>query len=141
MTYDQIRDSLLARIPQEQKDAVYAQDRCEIDNEYIGFVEVYAPLVDIIPKHHTIIDLGCGYAPQAFLFDKHAQYIGVDLGGIRFYTGNTIHFSMTIQDFITVFGAKYARPDVFAICSYVPDRKACAMARAAFTNIMAFYPA
>lgn len=56
---------------------VMHQKNCEIDPEFMGFVDVYYHLSKIIPKHLTVIDIGCCYAPQCLYFKNHHKYIGV----------------------------------------------------------------
>lgn len=138
---EQISLDLFKRIPSEQAELVFNGNRmCDIDPSFLGFVGIYRALAGIIPKHFSIVDLGCAYAPQAFYFENHASYIGVDIGdGKRFSTDNTTHYVGTIGDFIDGFNPT---GPVFAICSYVPpwhgDNRA--MARAAFENLFVFYP-
>lgn len=135
-------DPILHLIPKEQLNAVFAQD-CDIDIEFLGFTAIYQSLAAIIPKHWTVLDLGCAFAPQAWLFKDHAAYIGVDMGDrVRFHAPNTIHYTMTIREFIETKSQELARESTFAICSYVPpwvddNRK---LVRENFTNVFVYYP-
>ena len=134
---------LADRIPQEQWEHVMAGPLCYIDAEFLGFVAIYARLAGIIPQHFTVVDLGCAYAPQAFLFDGHKQYVGVDAWCLRrFSTPNTCHYTMTIAAFIEEHAAQFDLDETFAICSYVPpwQNDNQKLARAAFRNVFCFYP-
>lgn len=86
----------------DQLHRVFASDYCDIDTDFLGFVTTYRYLSELVPLHHTIIDIGCAYAPQGFYFRKHARYIGVD--GFtpindRFTFSNTEHILSTSQKF------------------------------------------
>ncbi len=96
----------------------------------------------IIPEHFTVVDLGCAYAPQAFFFEKHRQYIGVDVDDCRRFRGrNTKHVVSTIADFINNHAREIERPR-FAICSYVPPWHGDngRLVRNNFENAFVYYP-
>lgn len=119
-----------------------ADSICDIEPSFMGFVRIYKNLSEIIPKHFTIIDLGCAYAPQCFYFKEHHRYIGVDMcDAPRFSMANTTHFSMSIEDFISSEVSMVSGP-TFAICSYVPpwggDNRS--MVRGAFDSVFVYYP-
>ncbi|SOC40109.1 hypothetical protein SAMN05892877_1077 [Rhizobium subbaraonis] len=132
-------------LPAEQIDRVLGQHMCDIDPTFLGFTNIYLALASVIPKHWTIVDLGCAYAPQAFIFKDHETYIGVDLGIAkeRFEAGNTTHYTMPIAEFIDKYGADFHQETTFAICSYVPpwQNDNMALARGAFKNVFTYYPA
>lgn len=130
-------------LPEDQIARVLNQDMCDIAPEFLGFTDIYFALATIIPKFWTIVDLGCAYAPQAFIFKDHRAYVGVDSGTReRFSTPNTVHHSATIEDFIAEHLASFDQDTTFAICSYVPpwhgDNQR--MVREAFRNVFAYYP-
>lgn len=138
----------LSLIPQEQYDRVFRQNMCDIDYEFLGFTDIYERLAEIIPRHWTIVDLGCAYSPQAFLFRDHKAYVGVDidLGGgpqERFIAPNTTHYIMPISDFIRDHVHEFDQSTTFAICSYVPPWHGdnMKMARDTFKNVFTYYPA
>ena len=136
-------DPALHLIPVEQLHRVFSQDMCDIDTEFLGFTEIYLALSLIIPKHWTIIDLGCAFAPQAFIFRDHKAYIGVDMGDReRFVAPNTTHYVMTISAFIEQHAPSFDQDTTFAVCSYVPPwhDDNMALARAAFKNVFTYYP-
>ena len=81
-TSEQITQRLLAQLPRDQWDLIMEQDyyaASQIDPTFLGFVDVYYHLAAIIPRHWTIVDLGCAYAPQAFCFQHHKKFVGVDI--------------------------------------------------------------
>jgi hypothetical protein len=137
-------DPMLHMLPEDQLDRVLGQEDCDIDPNFLGFTSVYLSLASIIPKHWTIVDLGCAYAPQAFAFKNHAAYIGVDRGGgERFAAPNTTHHTMTIAEFIAEHLGALDLETTFAICSYVPPwhNDNMALARESFKNVFTYYPA
>jgi len=131
-------------IPKDQFDRVFKQDMCDIDTEFLGFTDKYLALAGIIPKFWTIVDLGCAYSPQAFIFKDHKAYVGVDVGvRERFKAPNTTHYTMTIAQFINDHIGDFDPNQTFAICSYVPPwyDDNMALARTHFKNVFTFYPA
>lgn len=67
-------DPIWHMMPQDQIDRVFGYHECDITPEFLGFTEVYLHLSCIIPTHWTVVDLGCAYAPQAFLFGDYILY-------------------------------------------------------------------
>ena len=135
--------NLLKLIPTTQQEAVFGQEMCDIDAEFLGFMEVYESLAKLIPKHWTVIDLGCAYAPQCYYFANHKEYIGVDIADcIRFSTPNTVHFKESIEEFVTKRAKKFDPEKTFAICSYVPPwgNDNMKIVRENFKNVFTYYP-
>lgn len=139
-------DDILNYIPKQEVDRLFSKNYRMAGNlelGFMGFTRVYKSLLDIIPKHYTIIDLGCCYAAQCYYFRDYKAYIGVDEDDEeRFATSNTTHYEMRIQEFI-----KQVLPtlhlnlqECFAICSYVNDDEATKLARYTFPNILVYYP-
>lgn len=132
-------------MPADQIDRVLGQDMCDIAPEFLGFTNIYLALAPLIPKYWTVVDLGCAFSPQAIIFREHKAYIGVDVGDhYRFTAPNSIHYTMTIADFIAEHGASFDQDRTFAICSYVPPwygSDNLNLARAAFRNVFTYYPA
>lgn len=143
---DQLSLKLWTKLPQDQIDRVMGNwgVDCDIGPEFLGFMHVYEPLSKIIPKHWTVVDLGCAYAPQAWYFRNHKAYIGVNPGSKdeRFSWQNTDHFEGTIQEFIAQRIALLDLNEVFGICSYVPPWYELNKEdmRRAFPNLFTFYP-
>lgn len=137
------KHELLDIIPPDQLKAVFYSEWCDIDYEFMGFTETYKALASIIPRHFTVIDFGCAFAPQSFYFKDHRRYIGVDVGSLdRFHAENTEHYQCSIQEFICNSGM-YKSPhpsEIFAICNYVPDDNAACLVRYTFPNVYTFYP-
>lgn len=131
-------------MPSDQIDGVL-NGACDIGPEFLGFTAVYIALASIIPKHWTVVDLGCAYAPQSLIFGSHKAYVGVDVSGrARFSAPNTQHYTMTIAAFIAEHGINFDQDRTFAICSYIPcwyGQDARDLTRAAFKNAFTFYPA
>lgn len=130
-------------MPADQLERVFNQQECDIDQEFLGFTNVYLALATIIPKHWTVIDLGCAYAPQAMIFKDHVRYLGIDYGGKeRFHAPNTEHFDMTIATFISRHIHDFDQNTTFAICSYVPPwhNDNVDLARSSFKNVFTYYP-
>jgi len=133
---------LLDIIPENELKRVLSYKYCELDGEFMGFTDIYKHLSMIIPKHFTVIDLGCYCAAQCYYFKDHARYIGVDTyEGERFATENTEYYIQTIQEFIAERLNTFDLFTTFAICSYVPDFDAKEKVRNAFDNVYVFYPA
>jgi hypothetical protein len=133
-------------LPEDQIKRVFSQDMCDIDREFLGFTDVYFALARIIPTHWTIVDLGCAFSPQAFIFKDHAAYVGVDVGKDkeRFAAPNTTHYVMTIGEFLSRHAADFKSETTFAICSYVPPwyrEDPRELARQHFENVFTYYPA
>lgn len=145
MGYEVEIDPAWHLMPPDQIDRVLGQEICDIAPEFLGFTDIYLALASIIPKHWTVIDLGCAYAPQAIIFRDHKAYIGVDAGGgERFHAPNTTHHTMTIADFIAEHGTSFDQDRTFAICSYVPPwfgSNNLKLARESFKNVFTYYPA
>lgn len=138
-------DPAFELLPREQLDRVFSHDMCDISPEFLGFTNIYLALADIIPMHWTIVDLGCAYAPQAFIFARHKAYIGVDASECeRFTAPNTTHYRMTNGEFISRHAGDFDQSTTFAICSYVPPwygDDSRALAQASFKNVFTYYPA
>lgn len=135
-------EMLFKVIPKHEMESVLQCPTCELDREFIGFVEVYGSMLNFVPKHFTIVDLGCYVAAQAYLFKDYEKYIGVDTIELkRFSPDNACHYVMSIQEYIEKHTNDLDLDTTFAICSYVPDKEAVRMAREKFPNILVFYPA
>lgn len=136
-------DPALRLLPRDQVERIMAYASGDIGYEFLGFTEIYFALASIIPSYWTIVDLGCAYAPQAFIFKDHKAYIGVDRGdGERFTAPNTTHYRLSIGEFIAQHGAALEQDSTFAICSYVPPwgEDGVELARRFFKNVFTYYP-
>lgn len=135
-------DDVLQYIPKEEVRRILRQPMCELDADFMGFTDIYKALASIIPKHFTVVDLGCYCAAQSYYFTRHAKYIGVDVNTLeRFTPYNATHYVMRIQDFCKNKIQNLDLETTFAICSYVPDEGAKKIARQTFKNIYVYYPA
>jgi len=140
--FEKINAKLLSNLKKEypkQLKEIFKQDKCEIDESFLGFVETYYYLSLLIPKHYTVIDLGCCCALQSYYFINHKQYIGVDSStNKRLKLTNTEHLYCSIKFYLNLWDKKDT-DEIFAICSYVPiDTKEI---REKFKNVYTYYPA
>lgn len=143
--YARCLKELRSLIPDDEYHEVMSQDMCELDSEFLGFVDVYKNLSRIIPKGSIVIDFGCYLAAQSYFFARHKMYIGVDVVSMRRFTPpNSVHYTMSIQSFIQIEVPKlfeeYDELKLCAICSYVPDFQATEMVRKTFPNVFCYYP-
>ncbi len=143
--YARCLKELRSLIPDDEYHEVMSQDMCELDSEFLGFVDVYKNLSRIIPKGSIVIDFGCYLAAQSYFFARHKMYIGVDVVSMRRFTPpNSVHYTMSIQNFIQIEVPKlfeeYDELKLCAICSYVPDFQATEMVRKTFPNVFCYYP-
>lgn len=133
---------LFKTIPKNEMKRIMQNPMCELGQDFLGFVDVYGSILNFVPKHFTIVDLGCYVAAQAYLFTDYEKYIGVDTTELeRFTPANASHHQMTIQEYIDKHTNDLDLDTTFAICSYVPDQQAIQLAREKFKNILVFYPA
>ncbi len=58
---------------------VISKYKSDIDKEFLGFLQPYWFLSQVLDKDLTIIDLGCGYGLQSYYFRKFKRYIGIDV--------------------------------------------------------------
>ena len=143
LDHDMCSLSLWKKLPKDQIDMVMSGN-IDIEPQFLGFVSTYLLLSFLIPKHFTVIDLGCAYAPQCFYFSDHKQYVGVDLSvENRFHTDNTTMYTMSISNFIKDYIELFDLDTTFAICNYVPEWRDDNMKliRENFKNVFVFYPA
>ena len=143
--YESCLKELKTLIPKEEIKSVMSQPECELEPDFLGFVNVYQPLNKLIPENCIVIDFGCYLAPQAYFFQNHRGYIGVDMVDMkRFTPANARHYVCSIQDFIKNQVPKLFQEhdnlSYFAICSYVPDQKATELVRKTFQNVCCYYP-
>lgn len=132
-------------IPKEEMTEILSQEMCELQPDFLGFVNVYEPLSNLIPEHKIVIDFGCYLAAQSYFFQDHKAYIGVDCVNMkRFTPENALHYEMSIQEFIAnelpILLENHDIDDFCAICSYVPDREATKLVRETFPNVFCYYP-
>lgn len=136
--------ALFDRLPKDQVERVFSGPASiEIQPDFLGFVDIYEALARIIPHHFNVVDLGCGYAPQAFYFERHKSYIGVDFGDFdRFSGSNTTHHKQTIQSYIEGLSDIPLDGPSFAICSYVPCWHGLSkkLITDTFEDVFMFYP-
>ena len=122
-------------------DSIINSYPCEYDYEFVGFINIYAPLEHIIPYDVTVVDLGCAAALQAYYFRNHAGYIGVDISqSPRYEIPSCEHYVASIEKYIDSLTIN-DQNKVFAICSYVPcEHELYDMIRSKFNNYRIYYP-
>ncbi len=97
----------------------------ELDASFLCFEDVYFTVRDMIDDDYTVIDLGCAYAPQSYIFRDCKAYIGVDCDEQPAYfsnSGNSTFYFEDIKKFInkTLPTLNLDLNKMVAICSYVP---------------------
>jgi hypothetical protein len=117
----------------------------DIFPEFMGFVSTYKLLSQLIPKHFTVVDIGCSYNPQCFYFKDHTAIISICPSTTDVYsTENCIFKQQKASEFIE--SDLYKSLDLnttFAICNYVPEwynENAKEITRNNFLNMYIFYP-
>lgn len=137
-------DPLFHLLPKEQIDPVFGQEECGIDKEFMGFTDIYKNLSEIIPKHFTIVDLGCAYNPQCFYFKNHKKYVAVDSSSVtKFKSDNCEIYCMTIGKYIQEHLKDLDLDETFAICSFVNPQHgsdSSKLTRDNFKNVFTYYP-
>ena len=141
-----------ALIPKEDRERVMRSDAsAEIDaNNHMCGGATYYNLSKMISKKWTVIDIGCAYNPQSYLFQEHARHIAIEPDWIGsdfkfeyFKAPNTELLFMDGQTFIQNELPKLNLDlnKTFCIVNYVPSGAANLMARETFKNIWCYYPA
>lgn len=110
----------------------------------------YYYLSRMIPKDWTVIDIGCAYNAQSYLFQNHKRHITIepewkdsDFHFEHFQAPKTEFYAMTGQQFIK---EKLETLDIdlkrtFAIVNYVPNDSCSQWVRETFNNVWVYYPA
>lgn len=140
----QASKNLFRMLPKDQIDRVLNQKNADIEPEMLGFVHIYEHLSKIIPEHFTVVDLGCDYNAQCFLFPNHKKYIAVDNFNDteRFISDNCKIYKISIARFIKNHLKDLNMKETFAICSYVPPwgDDNMKLVRENFKNVFTYYP-
>lgn len=139
---------LFKLIPREKIAHVFQTSKTagmECDCTFLGFEQIYKAVTMFVPRGKVIVDLGCVYAFQSWYFRDYRKYIGIDSGlSVKdvLQTENSEFYFVTIQHFIkNVFPALgYSLDNVFAVCSYVPDKYARKIVRDFFPHCLVYCP-
>lgn len=131
-------------IPKRQIEDVFAEyyTDAEICRDFMGFVSTYYYLSKLIPKDWTVIDFGCGYNSQCFLFKDHEKYLAVDKSlNKKFKSNNCTIYQVSILDFLYIYAEwdKINIDKTFVICNYVPSKERNTIKKY-FNNLYIFYP-
>ena len=129
-------------IPKEELYSKLSQEGCELEEDFLGFLNTYEAVSRFVPTKMVIVDFGCYMAAQAYFFKNHAAYIGVDYferGKLsrlkRFETSNSIMLIQSIQEAIRILPSNY-----YAICSAVNDASARKIISRKYPNHCIRYP-
>lgn len=139
-------------IPKEETYRVMRSDAsAEIDaNNLMCGGSTYYYLSRLIDKNWTVIDIGCSYNAQSYLFQNHKKYIAIEpvwkdshFKFEYFKAPKTEILFMTGQKFISeVLPTLNLNLDrTFAIVNYVPNDSCSQLVRETFKNVWAYYPA
>lgn len=137
-------------IPPAEMERVMSSDAsAEIDPTCLTCLN-YVPLAELIPQHWTVVDFGCSYNAQAYLFKDHKRLISVDLSREPYVENgfNLERFSppwselyeMEISEWLDKHLTEFDLAETFAICGYVPSPSQIQRVRESFTNLFVFYP-
>ncbi len=138
-----------ALIPDEEwervmKGAAWSEIDCNFMTCGTGY---YYNLSKMIDKEWTVIDLGCGYNAQSYLFQDHARYIAVNpivfIAEFGFFQApETEFYGIDGQNFIRKIlpNLQLDLNAVFCIVNYVPSEDCIKSALATFKNIWVYYP-
>lgn len=149
-SYNDCLIKLMKKIPKEEKYRVFNQAMCDIDCEFVGFIQTYYVLSKLIPKDWTIFDFGCSYNAQCYFFDKHKEYHAIEPIGDNgqctelFHAENTIIHRCTTGEFLKF---RFPKMDIdinkcFAIVNNVPNwygEDSMKLVRDSFKNCYTFY--
>lgn len=146
-------------ISKEEIDRVFGGTAsAEIGPEFLGFLVPYKMLSEIIDEEYIVIDIGCGYNPQSYFFDRHKQYIAISpkfdpapeiahwkpelFSGPDNCTIVETDARGFIEDHLPdILPDGYTLNDCFTICNYVPlSDEDSELVRKTFKNIYNFYP-
>lgn len=105
-SYNDLLIKLFKKIHREDKKRVFSQPMSDIDCDFMGFLEPYWCLSNLIPKDWVVFDFGCSYNAQCYFFDKHKAYHAIEPINTNgqctelFHTENTIIHRCTTKDFL-----------------------------------------
>ena len=156
-TYEETLKDLRAKIPDDQYIRVMYQPYCELSPDFLGFIQQYEIVSEMLPKDWKVIDLGCNAAAQCFFFSDHAGYTGVDIladreadpeeimngkfeSTLRFKGENTIHYEADIKNFIHEHAELFREDKTLALCIHVPDAEAVETACGKLENVIVYDP-
>jgi len=141
--------------PEEEIKRIFDSPYCEYGNSFIGFTQIYGELANIIPKNKFVIDLGSYAGLQAYFFQNHHAYIGIDRLPFRTDVPNMrwiprvkikngIFIEREIIDYLKEQNTEqriWLAENAFAIVSYVPlDDDKMQYISDFFPNMACYYP-
>lgn len=140
-----VTQMVLERADPEQVGAILTHPMCELDETFLGAMDVYAGASLIVPPGFHVIDFGCDTGIQSALFPHAASYTGIDLdfgdNPPRYEGPGITHFYGSAQEWLDANADSWADKPCVAICSYLPDSDAKDRVRDVFESVIDFYPA
>lgn len=140
--------AILASIGNEEADRLFAYEFCEVNRQFLAFLENYKDLSETLPADFTIIDVGGYMSFQADYFKHFARYISVEPAvpaEYRLRQANAVHYEQTAQSFVAetlpmLIADGLDMNKTFAICSGVPDKNANKAVMNTFKYFRIAYP-
>ena len=140
--------NILKSIGQEETKRLFSYSECEVEPEFLGFLENYKDISERVPKDFTIIDIGCYMAFQSDYYKEHERYIGVEPDvplEYRLRQSNAVHYQQNAQQFVSEVLPKLIDDGLdlkktFAVCSAVPDVEAQKLVADTFPYHRIAYP-
>lgn len=141
--------NILKSIGEDEVRRLFSYDECEVDTEFLGFLENYKDIPEKLPHDFTVIDIGCYMAFQADYFKEYKNYIGVEPdvpNEYRLKQHNAEYYEQTAQQFVKETLPKLIDNGLdlqktFAVCSAVPDKEARKLVCSTFPYHRTAYPA
>lgn len=118
-------ETLIKSIGHNEIKRLFSYKEAEVDYEFLGFLDNYRDIPNIVPVDFTIVDVGCYMAFQADYFKHYRRYIGIEPFcpiEFRLIQRNAEYYLQTIQDFVKM-PFRFDIDKSFAVCSGVPDSK------------------
>ena len=136
------------KIPKEELRRVMRESytaSAEIAPDFLCFEKDYYFVKEHISDDDIVIDLGCSYDAQCFLFTSNERYIAVDCGlsdDVHFDDGHVEFYNQSIQEFIkeTLPSLGLPMDKIVAVCNAVPDEEARKMVEQTFDRFYIAYP-
>lgn len=169
-TFEEINNCLLGKAiihyGVRSVETLLRENSASVSDDFLGFVDFYYGVSDIISKNCIVIDFGCGLGFQHLFFDKQIGYIGID--AFDWKRNNTVldkaknycFLMESISDFI----GKYQSKDngleflldvlkdnscsidlsdgdieVIALCNKVPSQDSRRLINNTFLNVFNYY--
>lgn len=141
--------NILKSIGKDEVRRLFSYAECEVEPDFLGFLDNYKDIPEKLPHDFTIIDIGCYMAFQADYFKEYKHYIGVEPdvpNEYRLKQHNAEYYEQSAQRFVVDTLPKLIDNGLdlqktFAICSAVPDKEARKLVCDIFPYHRVAYPA